>query len=175
MLIYLFLLYSSDCSLTRVGFLRVCKHFRSLALLTSFVFNSYYHFPPPLLSSYLPFWLGVPSQGNTGPSALEGTGVALVYSTPLGGDFLLVISSCGGGVGDYHLSTWWCPPHVYLLTRALKEQAGEVSLPRLCGVSSSIPPADNRSGVRAPLEERGKYGLWLCWVERCNMEMSCLL
>lgn len=105
--------------------------------------------------------MDVPSQGDTEPPVLEGTGAALVYSAPLGGDFLLVISSCGDGVAASHLSTRGCPPRVHLLTRAQKEQAGAVSLPRLCGVPSSNPLAENRSGVRALPEEGGKYGLCL--------------
>lgn len=58
--------------------------------------------------------------------------------------------------------------HDYPLTRTLREQAGEASFP------GSIPPAENRSGVSAPSEVKMVLTL-LCWVNRCNMKMNCLV
>lgn len=164
------LLYSSDCSLTSVSFLRGCKHFRLLASLTSFLLSSHYHF------SYLCIQVTCLFDGFSFRWTLDSrSGWNRSYLTLLAGNFLLMISSWRGGIGNYHLITWWCPPHVYLLTRAPKDQAGQVPLGRLCGVPSSIVPAENSSGVGASPEKRGKYGLCLCWVGSSNVDMNCLL
>lgn len=78
--------------------LRVCKHFRSLAsvnILPAWLLLPVFH---SFVSELLALLMCVPSQGDTRPPALEGTGAALGYSAPLGGDFLLVMSCCGVGL-----------------------------------------------------------------------------